>query len=612
MNLINEIEKDAKQFLREGRTLMLMVAAPLLVLLIMGWIFSGDSTLVGKTAIGVCDLDSSNASIIFVSGITNSSEIISYGNGADCSLGMEQDVRSGKLAAGLVIPAGFGAGMEQGDTQNMSLLLDNSRFQVSPSIESAIKANVQATNQRIGAQFILSVWGRLDAANTKLGTIYADLNDTRDRAGQMKSDLGKTADSLKALDIQSVRDEIQLANSTIEKTTVSLDAAESNLTKIESNFADYQSTLKQTEADLVGIDVTIENISGYVRSAKGVMNCTSPLFFAACAPLDSLNASVETARLSVEQRLGKVRKAETDLAAANVTIQEFKSSIATAKAGANESVARIQGMQDFVSQLESNRAASLQTLQEVGNSLDELVGKTYELESIITGSRSQISGITSRSPQFIISPMLAQSDYLFGKRPFFEFMLPSVLPLILMFVSLFLSSTSLVKEKYGGTLARIYTSQVNRFEYAAVKVVSLSIVLIPEAILLALVASVFYNMFPVADLQTWFYVLQALVPLILAFVSIGIVIAIYSESEATAFLACLVVGLPLLFMSGLLFPFDFMPPLIASVGLISPLTQAVVSMQSTLIYHSLQSASSAALLIYAAIFTLLAALSLKK
>ena len=612
LNLPSEIEKDAKQFLREGRTLMLLIAAPLLVLLVMGAIFSGDSTLVGKTAIGVCDLDNSNASAFFLGGITNSSEIIDYGKAENCSSIMERDVSSGKLAAGLVIPEGFGAGMEQGDTQNISLLLDNSRFQVSPSIETAVLANVQATNQRIGTQFILSVWARLDAANAKLGTIYTDLNDTRARANQMESDLNKTAESLNALNIQSVRDEIQLANSTVAQTIVSLDAAESNLTKIESNFADYQTTLSQTESDLVGIDSTIENISGYVRSAKGAMNCTNPLFFAACAPLDSLNASVESAHQTVAQRLAKVRSAEVDLAAANVTIQEFKANIALAKTGANESIARIASMQDFVSQLESNRAASLQTLQEVGVSLDELVNKTYELESINNESRSEISGITSRSPQFIISPMIAQPDYLFGKRPFFDFMLPSVLPLILMFVTLFLASTSLVKEKYGGTLARVYTSQVNRFEYAVVKVLSLTVVLIPEAILLALVASVFYGMFPVGDLQTWFYVLQALVPLILAFVSLGIVIAIYSESEATAFLACLVVGLPLLFMSGLLFPFDFMPPLIASVGLLSPLTQAVVSMQATLIYHSSQLASSVALLIYAAIFTLLAALSLKK
>ena len=612
MNLLSEIGKDARQFMREGRTLMLMVAAPLLVLLVMGSIFSGDSTLVGKTAIGICDLDSSNASTFFVSGITNATGIINYGSSSDCSSKMEQDVRSGKLAAGLVIPAGFGAEMEQGNTQNISILLDNSRFQVSPSLEAAVMANIQATNQRIGAQFILSVWARLDAANDKLGTIYVELNDTRSRANQMKSDLNKTAESLRALNISSVQEEIYLANSTIAQTVVALGTAESNLTKIESNFADYQATLNETEADLVGIDATIENISSHVSDAKGVMNCTDPLFFAACAPLDSLNASVESAHQSVAQRLAKVRKAEADLVAANLTIQEFKASIATAKIGANDSVKSINRMQDFVSQLESNRAESLKTLQAVDASLDELIGKTYDLEKIITDSRGQISSITARSPQFIISPMLALPNYLFGKRPFFEFMLPSVLPLILMFVALFLASTSLVKEKSGGTLSRVYTSQVNRFEYAAVKVISYTIVLMPVVILLALVASLFYNMFPALDFGTWFYVLQALALLVLAFVSLGVVIAIYSESEATAFLACLVFGLPLLFLSGLLFPFEFMPPLVAALGLSFPLSQAVVSMQATLLYHAPQFASSAVLIVYAIFFTLLAGLSLKK
>jgi len=612
LNLPSEIEKDAKQFMREGRTLMLLVAAPLLVLFVMGSIFSGDSALVGKTAIGICDLDNSNASIFFVNGIMNSSEIINYGNGADCPLTMEKDVRAGKLVSGLVMPAGFGDGMERGSMQNISMLLDNSRFQVSPSVEAAVMANIQSTNQRIGSQFILSVWGRLDAANEKLGAIYSDLNETRSRANQMKSDLNKTAESLNSLNIQNVRGEVRLANSTIAQTMIALDTAESNLTRIESDFSDYRATLIQTEADLVGIDATIQNISGYVATAKGGMNCTSPLFFAACAPLDSLNATVESAHQSVSQRLAKVRKAEIDLAAANLTIQEFKANIADARIGANESVKSINNMQDFVIALEENREESLKTLLEVDKSLDELVGKTYDLEKIITDSRSQISGITARSPQFIIAPMLASSDYLFGKRPFFEFMLPSVLPLILMFVSLFLASTSLVKEKHGGTLARVYASQVNRFEYAAVKVLSYTAILIPVALLLALIASLFYNLFPVSDLNTWLVVLQALTLLTLAFVSLGVVIAIYSESEATAFLACLVVGLPLLFLSGLLFPFEFMPPLVATLGLSSPLTQAIVSMQSTLLYHSSQFASSAVLLLYAAIFTALAALSLKK
>ena len=612
MKLASEIEKDAKQFMRERRTLILLVAAPLLVLFVMGAIFSGDSTLAGKTAIGICDLDGSNSSSLFVSGIANSSGVIDYGNGTNCSSSMEMDVRKGKLAAGIVIPAGFENGILLGDTQNVSMVLDNSRFQVSQSIEAFVKANVQETDKRIGTQFILSVWQRLDNASAKLGTIISDMNDTRQKAAAMKSGLQKTAASLNSLNISRVRDEISLANSTVAQASASLDSAESNLTRIESDFASYDATLSQTKSDLLEINDTLANVSSYLVAAKGGINCSNIVFVAYCLSLDSINQSVESAHLSVEQRISKVEEAQNGLVAANVTIQEFKADIASARVGIADSKDSIGNMMGFVNELETDRNGALRTIADVDTSLNDMVAKTYELEDIIANSRDQINEITSRSPGAIISPMLVSSVYLFGKRPFFEFMLPSILPLILMFISLFLASTSLVKEKYGGTLARVYVSQVNRFKYAAVKVLSYSIVLLPEAILLTLIASVFYNAFPVSDLNAWFYVTQALALLVLAFVSAGVLIAIYAESEATAFLASLVIGLPLLFLSGLLFPFEFMPPLISNLGILSPLTQAILSMQATLLYNSPQFASSWILLLYSAVLTALAGLSLKK
>ena len=612
MRLASEIEKDAKQFLREKRTLMLLIVAPLLVLFTMGAIFSGDSTLVGKSAIGVCDLDQSNSSKFFLSGINESSEIVRYAETAGCGAELGADVREGKLAAGIIIPAGFEAGMETGEPQGISLLLDNSRFQVSPSIEAFVKANVQETNRRMGAQFILSVWQKLDSANERLGTIFAEMEKTRERAGEMKADLNMTKDSLNALNTSEVRDEIGLANQTVADALVALGNAEGNLTEIESDFAGYQEALNQTEADLLEINATLANATGYIEGARAGVNCSDMIFTAYCLSLDSLNSSVGNAQASVEQRIGKVRDAQAGLEEANQTIQEFKASIASAMGSAGEAEARIGGMLEFVDELEANRAEALRTIAEVESSIDELVLKTYELESIIAESRGQISGITSSSPEFVLSPMVVAPEYTFGRRPFFEFMLPSVIPLILMFVSLFLSSTSLVKEKYGGTFSRVCVSQVNRFKYAAVKVLSYSIVLLPEAVLLLLIASVFYHAFPVSDLGVWLYSLQSLAFMTLAFVSIGILIALYSESEATAFLASLVVGLPLLFLSGLLFPFEFMPPLVSMLGMLSPLTQAVVGMQATLLYNSPQLAGSALLLAYSVAFTLLAGLSLKK
>jgi ABC-type multidrug transport system permease subunit len=176
---------------------------------------------------------------------------------------------------------------------------------------------------------------------------------------------------------------------------------------------------------------------------------------------------------------------------------------------------------------------------------------------------------------------------------------------------LFLSSTSLVREKSGGTLSRIAFSQINPFEYAATKVLSYTIVLIPEAILLTVVAAIVYSAFPLFDISTVLFIFETLLLLLLAFTAIGVLIAVYSESEATAFLASLVVGLPLLFLSGLVFPFEFMPSSIAMLGYASPLTQAVLSMQSVILYHSPQAIGFGVLFLYAVVFTLLAGFSVK-
>ncbi|MDE1798525.1 MAG: hypothetical protein KGH63_03905, partial [Candidatus Micrarchaeota archaeon] len=77
-------------------------------------------------------------------------------------------------------------------------------------------------------------------------------------------------------------------------------------------------------------------------------------------------------------------------------------------------------------------------------------------------------------------------------------------------------------------------------------------------------------------------------------------------------LSSLVIGLPLLFMSGILFPIEFMPPPVALVSFASPLTQAVLSMQGAMLYHSLQAALSTVLILYDIVLIFLIGLSLRK
>lgn len=609
MNLINEIQKDAMQFMRERRTLLLMLLAPLLVLFITGAIFGGSTSQAGKATIGICDLDQTNASQYFVAEIANQSTVKDYGTDA---ASLQNDVQQGNLAAGLIINPGFGQGIQDGVSQNITLMLDNSRFQVSPEIEAFVEAAVQKTDQSIGEQFIGSVWQQLDTANANLGGLLSDLNQTRQNATDMESQLQATQVSLNALNISAARDQITLANGTMQETMQALATAQDNLTQIQANFDNYSQTLNETEANLLQINDTLANASSIISNATDGINCSDPAFIAYCYSIYSINSSVSSSQQTVEMRLEQVQAAQAGLAQANATIQAFSADIVAAQAGSVGAGQDIGNMSLFVDQLQQNRDDALAMMSNVDGSLNDLVNQTYQLQGIIEQSQGQIAQVTSRQPSSIISPIIVSSQMLFGNLPFFDFMLPSLLPLILMFVALFLASTSLVREKQTGTLTRVYASQVNRFEFAAVKVLSYTIVLIPVAVLLALIASLFYGAFPVLDISTWYFVLQALVLLTLTFVAAGVLIAIYSDSEATAFLASLVIGLPLLFLSGLLFPFEFMPPIVAFFGMLSPLTQAVLGMQGAILYHSLQAVGSLTLVVYAAILTFLAGLSLKK
>jgi len=142
---------------------------------------------------------------------------------------------------------------------------------------------------------------------------------------------------------------------------------------------------------------------------------------------------------------------------------------------------------------------------------------------------------------------------------------------------------------------------------AANTVVSYTVVMLPAALFLLALASVASGAFPMDDVNLLVYLMQALALTLLVFCALGVLIALYCDSESTAFLTSLVIGLPLLFMSGLLFPFEFMPSLAAEVGIASPLTQGMLAMQSAVTYGSPSDFHLHALALYGVIVTLMAA-----
>ena len=70
------------------------------------------------------------------------------------------------------------------------------------------------------------------------------------------------------------------------------------------------------------------------------------------------------------------------------------------------------------------------------------------------------------------------------------------------------------------------------------------------------------------------------------FSSLGLLLGSLARSENTALLSVLVLAIPMLFLSGLLFPFEAMSPVMASVSRWSPLTMSITNAERLLIYHT--------------------------
>ncbi len=142
--------------------------------------------------------------------------------------------------------------------------------------------------------------------------------------------------------------------------------------------------------------------------------------------------------------------------------------------------------------------------------------------------------------------------------------------LVLLFNAILLVSMAGVKDKSQSIDVREKLSPKNRFYFFLGRFFAQSIVGLLTGIVMLIFAILVFG-FPIFNLH---FVLLFLILAIFAFVSIGLFISQFVESESIAILLSLLIVMPMLFLSGLILPTYFMPNFLAIFANILPLTLA--------------------------------------
>jgi ABC-type multidrug transport system permease subunit/archaellum component FlaC len=547
LSITGMIKKDISLIFKRRSSTFLILLTPLVVMIIAGMTFIelGEEKA-GGVHILVCDEDGSSLSYDF----SVSLERVFYMSYAfeGCDFDPINYVKAGYLKVVLVIPNGFEENILSGKSTNLELILDNTDTAVSTLSNTIVLAAVHELSQAVGKEFISSAWGELDTLRIQIEEAKGGISSSKRDLQDLKQDLIELRTTFNEFNItkyiELVDKGIDTSNTALDYTdTILYGSEEYSLPVMKNKVQEARSNLIQIRSDLIAL------------SSNGTIIDISPL-----DSLITTTTEIESGITSVEENITEIRNSITDL---RESLIEIKIELARL----NEQV------ENFTTKLDN--AILL---------IDDYSEKLNQAEIASDTAVTSLGQLTSTEPETILSPAHLSLSTPFETKGGILPAIPLLVCIVLMLVTLLLASTSLVKERSSGTLTRSLISPIPSIYVILSKMISVIIIGLFEGVIILFFAEPFFGI--ILRDGMFFPYLYSIFLISTSFCAIGLVIASFAKSEIVAVLCSLIVAIPMLFLSGIFTPLEFMDPIIRENAIGLPLTVGILVVRRILIYET--------------------------
>lgn len=150
-----------------------------------------------------------------------------------------------------------------------------------------------------------------------------------------------------------------------------------------------------------------------------------------------------------------------------------------------------------------------------------------------------------------------------------NFMVPSVIGLILAFQTILLTAFAVVREREKGTLEQIIVTPIRTWEFMLGKIIPYTVTASVGAVGALVAARLMFN-FHIAGSIVLLFGLSVL--FLLGSLGLGLLVSTVSQTQGQATQAAMFIIIPSILLSGFLYPRESMPWIIRQLGLFVPLT----------------------------------------
>lgn len=544
MRFLEIAKKDLGIFLRKKINALIFFLSPFVIILLIGSSLSLPT--LNNIPVVLCAPEGSSTILTITQEVESASYFKIKRLGGDCKAEATVDVKEGKAKAAVIVPPDLSYDSE------IELIVDNSNFYASQSIQAGITGAVYQASSRVFMKSVqemydtlLSIYNETEALNAAISTSQVQIQSVVSEADNLDRMIDTTKLSDAQLKIQQSLDDFRALQTKID--AISLKDVNSTVFFIDSTNSNFLST------DCTSTTTACVNANLTVALTQQAMN-----------DLTAIQANLDDIKSDNQLSYSKL----------NASILEFdrivKSDVLPTKEKASLLKRHINSL-----------VGDFQTTGDVlRKKINETNAKIEELRAI--GTRPTFSVFAIRTTQT------------FPNIRFIDYFALDFLIMIVVFAAVLFASLSVFHEKSSGTLLRIFSSPTSSIEFILGKILYLLVIAGIEFLIGSAVLYFILNV----SLKFNFDSLALLFLGIISFIEIGMLVSFVADSEKTALVVSSTLIVLFIFLAGTFTPIETYPAAIAGLAQLLPTTLTIKGMKNIMLYATTAEAEKELLLYY--------------
>jgi ABC-2 type transport system permease protein len=507
IKLLKIIIKNFKLLFRSKTSALIIVLGPLLIMLLVGISFNTFDTF--NLNIGVYSPEKSEMVDSFLDKLdSNNYNLINYDSQKGCVKGIEVGV----IHTCISFPPDFK--IENDKTNEIVFYVDQSKINLVYLIRDILTSSIQNRSEEISQDLTSEIVTKIFETRT-----------------------GLTESSSDAVSIISKNDEI-LVESEVAKT---------NLANIDLNV------VENPNVNLVSDAVSI--LSGLFSEIKSEAKLIAKDAESLIDDLEDYGSLDSNQTKIIDEAKDELNNATSRIDAIYSDSQDETHIILTSVQSIENTITDMTGkLQTASNAINNNIVARVESIQSKSESLKTDV---ESLNQKINDLIKNIDSVKITNAENIVSPITTRIENVLQSRSQINFLFPSMIVLLVMFIGMLLPSILIVMEKNSRAYFRIFTTPNKDRIFILATFLTSFFILVMQLFFIILLSKYYFNIEDIFNNLAMFSLNLILV--MSFFILVGMFIGYLFDTEEIVTMVSFSIGALLLFTSGLIFPVESMP-----------------------------------------------------